>query len=175
MYFVTDIVTENPLPPVLRYSECPVCYEELSSSDKTFPIVLNCNHIFCITCTRGILDKRAIVTCPLCRGQTLMKTIYLFNGHDMTTCIDYLIYISFLLVFLYLICVILPSELTRHVDSELEKLSQKILLGIFPVFVFFGTWFFILPLSMIIYNFLRSGLLLIKFILLNIQNIGFSF
>ena len=134
------IVTEKPLPPALRRSECPVCYEELSSSDETIPIVLNCNHIFCITCIRQISNQRTRkVTCPLCRRSTRMRTIDLIKNSNLippssttniddttTTCLkptnlDYLCYILFLVSFWVLLYVILPAELKNPSNSHLEN------------------------------------------------------
>lgn len=154
------IVTEKPLPPALRCSECPVCYEELSSSDETVPIVLNCNHIFCITCIRQISNQRTrIVTCPLCRRSTRMRTVDLIKNSSpippsssttnidyttttylKSTILDYLCYILFLISFWVLLYVILPSELKNTSNPHLEnfytgtlKIGCDILFVVFSV------------------------------------------
>lgn len=169
------IVTENPLPPALRTSECPVCYEDLSSSDKTIPIVLNCSHIFCITCIRRILDKGPMVTCPLCRGSTRMKTGDLFSANDTTTGLEYLGYILFLLAFCVTIYIVLPSELTDIIDSEFEIITQNTLSNAISILKMVLKTSLTLSLFNLIYKFLCSGLLLIEFILFNIQDAIFSF
>ena len=133
MYFAT----EKPLPQALRCSECPVCYEELSSSDKTSPIVLNCGHIFCITCIRLIRDNNRIsvmITCPLCRRPTRVRKSGLIgkNIDDTTTRLKYLGYILLFLSFLVLIYFILPSEVAKiTTESKLEEFLQNIILDMY--------------------------------------------
>ncbi|XP_056308400.1 RING finger protein 222 [Danio aesculapii] len=58
-------------------SECPVCYESLSDSDRT----LSCGHHFCHDCLVRTLvntslngtNKRDNIICPVCRHLTFIK------------------------------------------------------------------------------------------------------
>ncbi|KAL1278639.1 hypothetical protein QQF64_025312 [Cirrhinus molitorella] len=66
-------------------SECPVCYESLSDSDRT----LSCGHHFCHDClVRTLVNtsqngsiKRDNIICPVCRHLTFIKK---FQGYTLS-------------------------------------------------------------------------------------------
>jgi hypothetical protein len=63
------VVKENPS---LSCNECPICYENFPSSKIA---QLDCNHIFCITCTKKISKSNTNIMCALCRTPiTCIKT-----------------------------------------------------------------------------------------------------
>ena len=47
-------------------AECPICFEKLKG---LFKITTPCNHIFCLNCFVGLLDKK----CPLCRADVRLR------------------------------------------------------------------------------------------------------
>lgn len=75
-----DFSNKNTKPKIINSEkkceneDCAVCFEKMNDENYVY---LNCNHEFCKTCVKIIIDKTnegVYSTCPLCRSE--MKEIY---------------------------------------------------------------------------------------------------
>ena len=62
--------------------ECPVCYEEMDTSNS---IITTCKHKFCMSCTLGTIwesmkkDILSNPSCPLCRTEMHIMSNHHFS------------------------------------------------------------------------------------------------
>ena len=50
--------------------ECQICFEPYDVNNFIPKMLINCGHSFCKICLDRIINKRTVVTCPVCREQT---------------------------------------------------------------------------------------------------------
>lgn len=52
--------------------ECQICYEIFDSQSIIPKILTNCGHSFCKICIERIINKKTLVSCPVCRERTII-------------------------------------------------------------------------------------------------------
>ncbi|XP_048469390.1 uncharacterized protein LOC125486354 [Rhincodon typus] len=72
--------------------ECPVCIE-LYDSGTHKQALLNCNHSFCDSCVKSIMEKAAVsntsqICCPICRQRTPMPEWEIRQLQEEMTCLN---------------------------------------------------------------------------------------
>ncbi|GCC40128.1 hypothetical protein chiPu_0024235 [Chiloscyllium punctatum] len=72
--------------------ECPICIERYDSGTHK-QALLNCNHSFCDSCVKSIMEEAAVsntsqICCPICRQRTPMPEWEIRQLQEEVTCLN---------------------------------------------------------------------------------------
>jgi hypothetical protein len=56
--------------------KCSICYENYHGSDH-LPIVLPCQHTFCSSCIKSVMDRLTFARCPMCRQHVSRRELHI--------------------------------------------------------------------------------------------------